>query len=60
MTKTPRLTMVEAIRRFAALFPKLPVQAGGLLCLAEERAVFSKDLRVQPLADYWQWLRADA
>ncbi len=60
LTKTPRLAMMDAIRRLKTLFPKLPLRAGGLLCLAEEQAVFGKDLAVQPLADYWRWLREDA
>jgi len=60
LTKTPRLAMADSIRRFKALFPKLPVRAGGMLCLAEERAPLSKDVRIQPLAEYWQWLRACA
>lgn len=57
LTKTPRLAMADSIRRFRAVFPKLPVREGRLLCLAEEPTVLSKDLRVQPLDDYWEWLR---
>ena len=57
LTKTPRLSMADAIRRFKALFPKLPVRTGGILCLVEERAILSKDLSIQPLTDYWRWLR---
>ena len=57
LTKTPRWAMADSIRRFKALFPALPVRAGGILCLAEERAFLGKDLTIQPLADYWRWLR---
>lgn len=57
LTKTPRLSMADPIRRFKALFPKLPARAGGILCLTEERATLSQDLSLQPLADYWRWLR---
>lgn len=57
LTKTPRLAMADSIRRFRAVFPKLPVREGRLLCLAEQPMVLSKDLRVQPLDDYWAWLR---
>jgi len=57
LTKTPRLSMADSIRRFKTLFPQLPVRAGGILCLTEERAAFSKELSIQPLADYWRWLR---
>ena len=58
LTKTPRLAMADSIRRFRTVFPKLPIKEGRLLCLAEERAVLSKDLSIEPLDEYWAWLKA--
>ena len=58
LTKTPRLAMADALRRLTSLFPKLPLQPGGLLCLAEDRVPLSKNVSIQPLTDYWRWLKA--
>ena len=57
LTKTPRLAMAESIRRFRLVFPKLPVREGRILCVAEERAILTKELSVQPLDEYWAWLK---
>ena len=60
LTKTPRLAMADSIRRFRAAFPKLPVREGRILCLTEERASLTKDLSIQPLHEYWAWLKEHA
>jgi len=57
LTKTPRLAMADSIRRFRVAFPKLPVKEGRILCLAEERAILTKELSIQPLDEHWAWLK---
>lgn len=49
--------MGEPIRRLAELFPNIRLKEGAILCLAEETAVLAKHLQIQPLTDYWAWLR---
>ena len=57
LTQTPRLAMADSIRRFRAAFPKLPIKEGRILCLADERTRFTKELSIQPLHEYWDWLK---
>jgi hypothetical protein len=57
LTKTPRPQMAEPIQRFRELFPRLRIQEGRILCLAEEDMGLVKGCRVQTLKTYWEWLR---
>lgn len=57
LTKTPKLDMAEPIARFKKLFPKLKIREGKLLCLAEEDRALTRDVEIQTLQQYWEWLR---
>jgi len=49
LTKMPRPEMAAAIRRFSALFPKLRIGAGRILCLTDDDHVLAGDLTAQAL-----------
>jgi predicted AAA+ superfamily ATPase len=57
LTKTPRLDMTTPIQRFKALFPKLKIGPGKILCLTDDDHALANDLKVQTLPHYWDWLR---
>lgn len=57
LTQTPRPQMAKSIQRFRKLLPKLRIREGRILCLAEEDAVLTREVRVQTLQRYWVWLR---
>lgn len=59
MTKTPKPQMADPIHRFKALFPKLPVGEGRILCLAENDLQLTREAKVQPLSSYWSWMKAN-
>lgn len=57
LNKTPRLSMARPIHRFSELFSKLPLGRGKLLSLQEKSGVLSKQVDIQNLAEYLEWLK---
>ncbi len=56
LSKTPNLNMARPIQQFKQLFPKLKVSQGRIISLSEENFGLTKDVQVQILEDYFQWL----
>lgn len=58
LTKTPTLRMGDPILRFKKLFSKLSIMPGRIVSLCDENIAMTKDLSVDTLDDYLQWLKS--
>ncbi len=56
LSKTPKISMANNIKRYKKQFPKLKISDGRILSLSSENITLSKDIWVQNLDDYFSWL----
>jgi hypothetical protein len=57
LNKSPNINMAKPIERFKKVFSKLKIMPGRIICLSDEDFFLTRDVSVQSLDRYLEWIR---
>lgn len=57
LSKSPNINMAKPIERFKKVFSKLKIMPGRIICLSDEDVSLTRDVSVQSLDSYLEWIR---
>ncbi len=60
LSKSPNVEMTKSLRRFKKIFSGLRIKQGGIISLSEEEGLLQKDISLQPLDKYLNWIKKNS